>query len=239
MPAVCRFMDKYVSGLYGSRSIINWITKNKGKHFLDMVTMSDIAYTVAVIENSYAAWDEEHEIDNAGERQEAYQRPQKTVKTKFTNRVGKKRQCNMSGWSADGIQFYNKVRDSWRALSQDQSDATWSKLEEEWAAYEDKTNFGHSSRRKRTEHEEPEDDYYYGGDNCPDLWDKFVLLDGDEDFMDERPSWSKRTKEDQSNHDEDDDRSDVSSVLEEYDGEHLERLPRVSLNGTDVLAEPV
>ena len=103
-----------------------------------MVTMSDIAYTVAVIENSYAAWDEEHEIDNAGERQEAYQRPQKTVKTKFTNRVGKKRQCNMSGWSADGIQFYNKVRDSWRALSQDQSDATWSMLEEEWAAYEDK-----------------------------------------------------------------------------------------------------
>ena len=74
-----------MTGLYGSRSIINWITKNKGKHFLDMVTMSDIAYTVAVIENSYAAWDEEHEIDNAGERQEAYQRPQKTVKTKFTN----------------------------------------------------------------------------------------------------------------------------------------------------------
>ena len=75
MPAVCRFMDKYVTGLYGSRSIINWITKNKGKHFLDMVTMSDIAYTIAVIENSYEAWDEEHGIENAGEReeQEVYQ----------------------------------------------------------------------------------------------------------------------------------------------------------------------
>jgi len=137
MPAVCRFMDKYVSGLYGSRSIINWITKNKGKHFLDMVTMSDIAYTVAVIENSYAAWDEEYEINNAErhkQQEEAYRRPQKTVKTKFTNRVGKKRQCNMSGWSADGIQFYNKVRDSWRALSLDQSNPTWSMLEEEWVA---------------------------------------------------------------------------------------------------------
>ena len=32
-----------------------------------MVTMSDIAYTVAVIENSYKAWDEEHGIDKAGE----------------------------------------------------------------------------------------------------------------------------------------------------------------------------
>jgi hypothetical protein len=45
-------MDKYMSGLCGSHSIINWISKNKGRHFLDMVTMSDIACTVAVIENS-------------------------------------------------------------------------------------------------------------------------------------------------------------------------------------------
>ncbi len=234
MAAVCRFMDKYVTGLYGSRSIINWITKNRGKHFLDMVTMSDIAYTVAVIENSYAAWDEEHEINNAGERR------QKTIKTKFTNRVGKKRQCNMSGWSADGIQFYNKVRDGWRALSQDQSNPTWSMLEEEWAAYEDTTNFGHSSRRKKNGHEEPEDDYYDGGDHCPEeLWDKFVLLDGDEDFMDERPSSNKRTREDRSNS-EDDDESYSSSVVEEYDGDHsLGRLPRVSLNGSDDIMEAV
>ena len=140
----------------------NWITKNKGKHFLDMATMSDITNTVAVIENRYEAWDEEHGIDNAGEgeEQEVYRRPQKMVKTKFTNQVGKKRQCNMSGWSTDGIHFYNSVRASWRALSQD---TTWTTFEEEWAAYEDKTNFGHSSRRKKDEHEEPEDDYYYDG----------------------------------------------------------------------------
>ena len=62
LSAVCRFMDKYVTGLYGTRSIVNWITKRKGKNFLDMVTMSDIAYTLAVIENSYEAWDEEHGI---------------------------------------------------------------------------------------------------------------------------------------------------------------------------------
>ena len=77
-------MGKYVSGLYGPCSIINY-----------MVTMADIAYTVAVIENSYEAWDEEHDIQNAGEGEEpeVYCRLQKTVKTKFTNQVGKKRQC--------------------------------------------------------------------------------------------------------------------------------------------------
>ncbi len=59
--AVCRFLGKYVSGIYGTRSIITWVTKNKGRQFLDMVTMLDIAYTVAVIENSYKVWDAEHE----------------------------------------------------------------------------------------------------------------------------------------------------------------------------------
>ena len=99
-----------------------------------MVTMSDIAYTVAVVENSYEAWNEEHGIENAGEgeEQELYRRPQKTVKTKFTNQVRKKRQCNMLGWSTDGIQFYNSVHESWWALSKD---TTWTILEEEWAAY--------------------------------------------------------------------------------------------------------
>lgn len=210
-----------MSGLYGSRSIISWITKNKGKHFLDMVTMSDIAYTIAVIENSYEAWDEEHGI---GEEEEAYRRPQKTVKTKFTNRVGKKRQCNMSGWSTDGIHFYNSVRASWRALSEE---TTWKNLEEEWTVYEDKTNFGHSTRRKTGEHEEPEDDYLYEGgeQQCPDLplWDKFVLLDGDEDFIDERPS-SKRMR-----------RGLINQYGDESDGDddggNQGRMPRVSMNG--------
>jgi hypothetical protein len=224
-------MDKYLSGLYGSCSIINWITNNKGKHFLDMVTMSDIAYTVAVIKNSYKEGDEEHGIDNdgEGEEQEVYRRPQKKVKMKFTNRVGKKRQCNMSRWSNDGIHFYNSVRASWRALSQD---TTWTTFEEEWAAYKDKTNFSHSSTKKKDEHEEPEDDYYYdGGEQCPDLplWDKFVLLDGDEDFTDERLS-SKRMREDLN---QDGDESDCLSLLGDDDGEHGEHqawMPRVSLN---------
>ncbi len=71
----------------------------------------------------------------------------------------------MSEWSADGIQFYNRVHESWWALSQDPSNATWSMLEEEWDAYEDKTNFGHSSRRKKNDDEEPEDSKHVANEN--------------------------------------------------------------------------
>ena len=236
LSAVCRFMDKYVAGLYGTRSIVNWITKSKGKNFLDMVTMSNIAYTLAVIENSYEAWDEEHAGMNQtgeGEEQVVCQRPQKMVKTKFTNRVGKKRQCNMSGWNNDGILFYNGVVARWRALLED---TAWTLLEEEWKSYENKTTFGHSSRRMKDEQNELDDEYNYDGDEkCPDLplLDKFVLLEGDEDFVDERPT-AKKMRETQINHDGDGFDDDYLLSMLEYDsGENRAQTPRASPNGDD------
>lgn len=236
LSAVCRFMDKYVTGLYGTRVIINWITKNKGKHFLDMVTMSDIAYTVAVIENSYEAWDEEHGIDKAGNREEqdVYHRPQKMAKTKFTNRVGKKRQCNMSGWNNDGILFYNCVVARWRALL---NKTGWTTLEEEWKLYENKTTFGHSSRRSKDEQNELDDENFYdGNEKCPDLplLDKFVLLEGDEDFVDERPT-AKKMRETQIHHDGDGfDDDDLLSLMGYDSGENLVQTTMVAIpNGDD------
>ena len=129
----------------------------------------------------------------------------------------------MSGWSADGIQFYTKVRDTWRALSQDPGNTTWRMLEEEWATYEDKTNFGHSSRRKKNEEPNPEDDIFYdGGVHYQEhqLWEQFVLLDGDEDFMNERSDKRTRVGDMTSvtSDREDDDESDISSGLEDDEG---------------------
>jgi hypothetical protein len=46
---ICQFVDKYVTRLYGTRAVRTWFTKNKGKAVFDIATMSDIAYTVAVI----------------------------------------------------------------------------------------------------------------------------------------------------------------------------------------------
>ncbi len=48
-------VERYVSKLYGVRAIQVWANKNKGLHFFQMFTMSNIAYTLAVIENGYAA----------------------------------------------------------------------------------------------------------------------------------------------------------------------------------------
>ena len=123
LTAVCRFLDKYVSGIYGTCSIIMWITKNKGRQFIDMVTISNIAYTVTVIENSYKVWDAERKEKDKVEEGDSviaggHQIRQKTtVKSKFTSQGGKKTQCNKPCWSNKGIEFYKKVHECWCELS--------------------------------------------------------------------------------------------------------------------------
>jgi hypothetical protein len=34
------------------------LSKRKGENFFDMITTSDIAYTAAIVENSYEYWDQ-------------------------------------------------------------------------------------------------------------------------------------------------------------------------------------
>ncbi len=54
------FVAKFVSRIYGIRMINTWLSKKKGSTFFDLMTLSDIAYTVAVLENSYEVWDQEY-----------------------------------------------------------------------------------------------------------------------------------------------------------------------------------
>jgi hypothetical protein len=58
---ICYFIDKYVTRLYGSRHIQLWAAKNQNKTILDLIKMSDLAYTVAVTENSHEIWEQYNE----------------------------------------------------------------------------------------------------------------------------------------------------------------------------------
>ena len=48
--------------IYGPHFIDGWIRKNKNQRFIDLITMSDIAYCIALIENYHEVWTEEIEI---------------------------------------------------------------------------------------------------------------------------------------------------------------------------------
>jgi hypothetical protein len=56
------FLDKYVSYAVGNHCFLQWSKSNRSKTFLDKVTVSDIAYTILVCENTKEVWEEDLQI---------------------------------------------------------------------------------------------------------------------------------------------------------------------------------
>ncbi len=76
---ICYFIDKYVTGLYGSHYIQLWAAKNQSRTIFDLIKMSDLAYTVAVIENRHEIWEQCNEGQHVSSEvgQERWERDQK------------------------------------------------------------------------------------------------------------------------------------------------------------------
>jgi hypothetical protein len=55
---LCQFIEKYVIRLYGTYAVSAWLAKYKEKTIFNMITMSNFAFTVAVVENRHETWDE-------------------------------------------------------------------------------------------------------------------------------------------------------------------------------------
>jgi hypothetical protein len=55
---ICYFIDKYVTRLYGSGHIKLWVAKNQNKTIFDLIKISGLVYTDAVIENSHEIWEQ-------------------------------------------------------------------------------------------------------------------------------------------------------------------------------------
>ena len=94
-----------------------------------MMNVSDIAYTVAVLVNSYEVWDQEYKKKRMPkvEWEQYKESKDSTVKNpKFTDPKGKKREYCDSGWSKDGIDFYNEVRKRWKDIAFNNNHRVWS-----------------------------------------------------------------------------------------------------------------
>jgi hypothetical protein len=95
---ICYFIDKYVTRLYSSHHIQLWAAKSHNRTIFDLINMSDLAYTAAVIENSHEIWEQCNEGQNVfskigRERWERDQEESLTQKTpKFMKKAGKKRE---------------------------------------------------------------------------------------------------------------------------------------------------
>jgi hypothetical protein len=152
---ICYFIDKYVTRLYGSRHIQLWAAKKQNKTIFESIKMSDLVYTVAVIENSHEIREQCNEGQNVSskigrERWERDQEESSTKKTpKFTKRAGKKREHNTPGWNHEGIHFFNKDCNEWKKLASKNKEGTWDQLEAEWNEYIEDNNSLYFYRRSK------------------------------------------------------------------------------------------
>jgi hypothetical protein len=147
------FVAKFVSRIYGICKLNTWLSKKKGSTFFNLMTISDIAYTVAVLENRYEVWDKEYKKKKMSRVDwEKYKESDDYTikKPKYTDQEGKKREYCNSGWSKDGIEFYNEVRKQWRDIAFKNNQKVWSCLEEAWAKYAEENDFGNIYSQKRT-----------------------------------------------------------------------------------------
>jgi hypothetical protein len=160
---------------YGTRTVSTWFTKNKGKTIFDLVTMSDIAYTVAVIENGHKRWDESK---NKSDEDEESPR-----KTKFAKRGGIKGVYTTTGWSQEG----NKMWEGWKKLSGYNKFGVWEKLESMWFDYIEETrDEGNQGRRKKHEWKLEDKDVDPPLPDLPCVAAKMVFI-GDEDYQPDCP----------------------------------------------------
>ena len=209
---ICRFVDKYVSRVYGTRAISAWLTKNKGKTIFDLITMSDIAYTVAVIENGHEKWDEA--IDPSLRVQDELPKT-----SKFTKKAGLKREFNSAGWTKDGIDYYNKVWEGWKKLSGENYKGIWkTQVEDMWFEYVEQ--MGENQGRKKRNKSNPEDDDSNPPmPNLPVLEAAEMLFEGDEGYQPDRPWKNSESADYYGGHELlIDDALDGDSVIEGWQG---------------------
>jgi hypothetical protein len=225
---VCHFVERYVSRLFGVQAIQAWVNKNKGLHFFQMFTISNAAYTLAVIENGYAAWDKIHEKSAQQGQDEDSTRngdgSTRIVKGKYTSHSGSKRQYSHSGWNQDGMDFYDWVKMGWKKLSSENVNNIWTELEDKWMSYMEEIKYGNWKGRDVIESG--------GGPQAEDMMTLPTLpplvLEGDKDFEDDRATWKKRTRLNPEENDSDED-SDDKEEEEEDESLHSWQANQVSL----------
>ncbi len=142
-----------------------------------------------------------------------------STKPKFTDRQDRKREYCDSGWSKEGIDFYNEVWQRWKVIAYNNQVGVWSNLEEAWDFYAQENNLGNVYSRKKTRLDTPAE-YDEETQQVKDLpEDQFGVL-GEIEYC---PWKAKRGEDD----DESDDENRYGSPRKRArDGNH--RLPQVS-----------
>ena len=131
------FLVNYVVKLYGISRIRSTLESSPGCGPIDLVTTSDFAYVVAIIENKKKVWEQQARMKGMSDEEKKGYKDSSDYKGEeptFTSRRGKKYEYLGSGWTKEGKVFYNKVWREWKKMFK--KEELWEMLEVAWDMYE-------------------------------------------------------------------------------------------------------
>jgi hypothetical protein len=114
LETVFDFIARYVRKIHGDRYLKGMIRNNPGVSLMDIITPSDIAYTICLIKNSKDVWCQ-YEDDEG--------RKDKKVKPVFTTGEGKKRTFGDTTWNKTGLAYFKRGQEAWKMAFQGQMQA--------------------------------------------------------------------------------------------------------------------
>ena len=132
------FIIKYIPKMYGIHKIRSILAANPGQNLIHVMTVSDLAYAVSVIEDKKRMWEEQVELANMSpeERRNVQEDPKyKQAQPRFTGRKGIKASYLGHAWSKEGIKHYNDRLQLWKEKFRDP--VFWDHLQLSCEMYDD------------------------------------------------------------------------------------------------------
>ena len=97
MDALMEFLVRYVRHVHSDSYYKNMLMENPGATFLDIITPSDVAYVVALMENSREMWTTPRDENGI------------KVRPLYTSGENMKRTYGKNIWNEDGMDFYESA----------------------------------------------------------------------------------------------------------------------------------
>ena len=173
---VCRFLGKYVKYLHGENAIKKYVDINKGRTFLDMLTPSNVAYSISIVKNNEEVWKEQYEVAKNPNLRDKYKDKKNKEyvykKPRYTGGPGQKRQFGRVMWQKEGTAFMINAKEVWRKAFKD--DRVKILLQKAWEKYskanDDVASQYHQEKEteKVLEEEEEEDEVILEDDSDDD-----------------------------------------------------------------------
>ena len=111
------FFARYVRKAHSNSAIKSELRNNEGLLFIDIISLSDIAFVISVIKNGWDVWDQKIRMKELGAA--VHGKREVKVRPLFTEGTGKKKEQGKSLWSDEGMKYFQHAEKTWRKVYKD------------------------------------------------------------------------------------------------------------------------